>query len=183
MHTLIISQTEPKPFHEGLIPDTDKEKTVSYLVVIFTWPGYITLFIVWIHSCRILLIPQIVYQTILFHFLHHCFIYHFHKVLRMVFFQCRFWLFQNSIYQMLIVLIQIWGWDLLLILSATIEVLAHLAYQPKSLVQSCFIRCRHWHQHWHHHLCTPPLGTGLDIETAYLVYISTYVPHKCTWNI
>ena len=26
-----------------------------------------------------------------------------------------------------------------------------------------------WHRHWH--LCTPPPGTGLDIETSYLVHI------------
>ena len=26
------------------------------------------------------------------------------------------------------------------------------------------------------HLCTPLPGTGLDIETSYLVYICTYVP-------
>ena len=26
-------------------------------------------------------------------------------------------------------------------------------------------------------LCTPPPGTGLDIETSYLVYMCTYVPH------
>ena len=52
--------------------------------------------------------------------------------------------------------------------------LAHLVYQPKSLTQSCIVshhrwcRCRHWH-----HLCTPPPGTGLDIETSYLVFICT----------
>ena len=55
--------------------------------------------------------------------------------------------------------------------------LAHLVYQPKSLIQSCFV-----HRHWCH-LCTPPPGTGLDIETSYLVYICTYIPHMCTSNI
>ena len=51
--------------------------------------------------------------------------------------------------------------------------LAHLVYQPKSLIQSCFV-CR-WHQcHWHcWFLCTPPLATGLNMETSYLVH---YVP-------
>ena len=41
------------------------------------------------------------------------------------------------------------------------------------------------HQCWcqHHCLCTPPPGTWLDIETSYLVYICTYVPHICTSNI
>ena len=66
----------------------------------------------------------------------------------------------------------------------TIEVpyyifLAHLVYQPKNLVQLCFV-CRRWrwhhHQHWHHRLCTPPPATGLDIEASYLVYRCTYVP-------
>ena len=33
------------------------------------------------------------------------------------------------------------------------------------------------------HLCTLPPGTWLDIETSYLVYICTYVPHVCTSNI
>ena len=28
----------------------------------------------------------------------------------------------------------------------------------------------------HHHPCTPPPGTGLDIEISYLVYICTYSP-------
>ena len=36
------------------------------------------------------------------------------------------------------------------------------------------------HHHW---LCTPPPGTGLDIETSYLVYICTCVPHICPLNI
>ena len=42
--------------------------------------------------------------------------------------------------------------------------LAHLVYQPKSLMQSWFVRrCWHWRRwcHWHH-LCTPPPVTGLD---------------------
>ena len=66
--------------------------------------------------------------------------------------------------------------------------LAYLVYQPKSLIQSCFVR-RCWHCwcrcHHHHHLCTPPPGTGLNIETSYLVHIiiCTYVPHICTSNI
>ena len=61
--------------------------------------------------------------------------------------------------------------------------LAHLVYQPKSLIQPCFV-C-HW-RHWHHHrhrLCTPPPGTGLDIETSHLVHTCTYVCHICTSNI
>ena len=33
--------------------------------------------------------------------------------------------------------------DLLLVMATS-----HLVYQPKSLIQSCFV-C-HWHQHWHH---------------------------------
>ena len=44
----------------------------------------------------------------------------------------------------------------------------------------------HWCQHcwhWHRHLCTPPSGTGLDIETSYLVHICTYIPHICSLNI
>ena len=39
------------------------------------------------------------------------------------------------------------------------------------------------HQHHHCHLCTPPPGPWLDIETSYLVHICTYVPHICTSNI
>ena len=44
---------------------------------------------------------------------------------------------------------------------------------------------RHWCQCWcwHWHLCTPPPGTGLDVETSYLVHICAYVPHICTSNI
>ena len=47
------------------------------------------------------------------------------------------------------------------------------------LCPSCVIilhRCQHqcWHQHWH--LCTPPPGTGLDIETSYLVHTCKYAP-------
>ena len=65
----------------------------------------------------------------------------------------------------------------------SIGLLAHLVYQPKSLTHaSCgvVILCR-WHQHWH--LCTPPHGTGLDIEASYLVHTCTYVPHMFTSNI
>ena len=47
---------------------------------------------------------------------------------------------------------------------------------------SCIV-LRRWCQHWHQHLCTPPPGTGLDIETSYLVHICTYIPHICTSNI
>ena len=32
---------------------------------------------------------------------------------------------------------------------------------------------------WRRLLCTPPPGTGLDIETLYLVHVCTYVPHIC----
>ena len=39
------------------------------------------------------------------------------------------------------------------------------------------------HQRWHWHLCPPPPGTWLDIETSYLVHICTHVPHICTSNI
>ena len=67
--------------------------------------------------------------------------------------------------------------------------LAHLVYQPKSLIQSCFVFCYcigigvvlHWHWCWC--LCTPSPGTGLYIETSYLVHICTWVPHVCTSNI
>ena len=47
--------------------------------------------------------------------------------------------------------------------------LAHLAYQPKSLKQSCLVRRRHCCQHWHHCLCTPLLTTALDVATSNLV--------------
>ena len=60
--------------------------------------------------------------------------------------------------------------------------MAHLVYQPRSLIQSCFVRSCRWHQH-HCHLCTAPPATGLDIETSYLVYIFTYAPHICSSNI
>ena len=44
-------------------------------------------------------------------------------------------------------------------------------------IMNCPIVHRHpWHQCWHHCLCKPPPGTGLGIETSYLVYICTYVP-------
>ena len=59
--------------------------------------------------------------------------------------------------------------------------LAHLVYQPKNLIQLCFV-CRWCCWHWHH-LCTPPPGTWLDIKTLYLVHICTHVPHICTSNI
>ena len=71
-----------------------------------------------------------------------------------------------------------------------IRFLAHLVYQPKSLLQSCIVRhrCCNWHWcHWRCHLCTPPPGTRLDVETSYLVYIIIYAPppppHVCTSNI
>ena len=63
--------------------------------------------------------------------------------------------------------------------------LAHLVYQPKSLMQSCFVV---HHPHWHcptlalSSVHTSP-GTWLDIETSYLVYICTYVPHMCISDI
>ena len=60
--------------------------------------------------------------------------------------------------------------------------LAHLVYQPKSLTQSRFVSGR-WHWRWHCGLCTPPLATGLDIETSYLVYMCTCVPDTCAANI
>ena len=62
--------------------------------------------------------------------------------------------------------------------------LAHLVYQPKSLIQSCFVR--------HCHcisisiviiICAHTPDTWLDIETSYLVHICTYVSHICTSNI
>ena len=58
-----------------------------------------------------------------------------------------------------------------------IELLAHLVYQPKCLIQSWFVWCS-WHrqQHcWHRHLClcTLPPATVLDLETLYLVDICT----------
>ena len=56
--------------------------------------------------------------------------------------------------------------------------LAHLVYQPKSLIQSCFVRCASWvlalalvlsvhTSPWHR----------VDIETSYLVHKCTYVPY------
>ena len=47
---------------------------------------------------------------------------------------------------------------------------------------SCVI-LHHWHRHWCRCLCTPPPGTGLDIETSYLIHVCTCVPHICTSNI
>ena len=32
-------------------------------------------------------------------------------------------------------------------------------------------------------ICTPPPGTGLDVETSYFVNICTYMPHICMSNI
>ena len=59
---------------------------------------------------------------------------------------------------------------LCIMLLFNFHVLGHLAYQPKSLIQSCFV-CRHWH--WH--LCTPLLATGLNIETcAHMSLIYTH---------
>ena len=63
-----------------------------------------------------------------------------------------------------------------------LKFLAHLVYQPKSLIQSCFVH-HHWHRHHWRHLCTPPPVIGLDIETSYLLCIYTYIPHICTLNI
>ena len=57
--------------------------------------------------------------------------------------------------------------------------LTHLVYQPKSFIQLSIVDC-HWHG-WHH-MCAP-LGTGLDAETSYLVYICTYISHVHTSNI
>ena len=57
--------------------------------------------------------------------------------------------------------------------------MAHLVYQPDSLIQSCFVR--RWHRQWcwhRHHLCTRPPTAGLDIETSYLVYTCTCAPYK-----
>ena len=64
--------------------------------------------------------------------------------------------------------------------------LAHVVYQPKSLIQSCFV-----HHLWHRQ-CHPASAlvsvhtlsdTGLYVETLYLVHIYTYIPHLCTSNI
>ena len=60
--------------------------------------------------------------------------------------------------------------------SIQMRVLTHLVYQPRGLIQSCFVR-RHWH------LCTPPPATWFNIETLYLVYMCTYALHMCTSNI
>ena len=59
--------------------------------------------------------------------------------------------------------------------------LARLVYQPKSLIQSCFVH-HHWRRRWH--LCTPPPGTGLYIETLYLVYHVSHWDWKTgkTWK-
>ena len=50
----------------------------------------------------------------------------------------------------------------------------------KEPIQS-YIVFRRWH--WRRHQCTPPLGTGLNIETSQLAYICTNIPHTCTSNI
>ena len=55
--------------------------------------------------------------------------------------------------------------------------LAHLVYKPKEpyTPYTCIVCHQHWNRR--HHLCTPPPTTGLDIETSYLEYLCTYVPH------
>ena len=50
-----------------------------------------------------------------------------------------------------------------------------------SIVVIGVVLCQCWHQHCCP--CTPSPDTWLDIETLYLVYICTYVPHICTSNI
>ena len=61
-------------------------------------------------------------------------------------------------------------------------ILTHLVYQPKSLTQSGFVHCHCWCQYWHwyhhYHLYTPPLATGLDIETSHLVYVLHRINHS-----
>ena len=55
--------------------------------------------------------------------------------------------------------------------------LAHLVYQPKSLIQPWFVCC--WH-HWcwcHHHLCTPPPGTGLEGNFTFGIHMHACPPH------
>ena len=55
--------------------------------------------------------------------------------------------------------------------------MGYLVYQPKGLIQLCFVCLRHrWHQHWCH-LCTPSPATGLDIEASYLVHIRPSLTH------
>ena len=51
------------------------------------------------------------------------------------------------------------------------------------LCPSCVIILHHcWHWCWHH-LYTPTLATGLDMEASYLVHFCTYVHHICKSNI
>ena len=48
--------------------------------------------------------------------------------------------------------------------TSVLKFLAHLIKQPYTIMLSV-VRCR-WHRHWHH-LCTPSLATGLDMETSF----------------
>ena len=45
---------------------------------------------------------------------------------------------------------------------------------------TCAIILHRWHQN---HMCSPPSGIVLDIETSYWVHMCTYIPHICTSNI
>ena len=65
------------------------------------------------------------------------------------------------------------------------DFLAHLVYQPKSLIQSCFV---------HRHCCCHPASAlassvhtshsaQLNIESSYLVHRCIFVHHTCTSNI
>ena len=65
------------------------------------------------------------------------------------------------------------------------RLLAHLVYQPKSLIQSCFVRRASSSSvlslalvlaSASSYVHTFP-GTGLDIETSCLVFLCTHVPH------
>ena len=59
--------------------------------------------------------------------------------------------------------------------ESRVTILAHLVYQPKSLVQSCFV-CRASSSL----LASAP---GLDIEASYLVYISwSQFEHVCKYS-
>ena len=62
-----------------------------------------------------------------------------------------------------------------------IQFLAHLVYQPKSLIQSWIDR------HVSSSLALSSVhsspSTWLDMETSYLVYLCTYIPYVCAYQI
>ena len=57
--------------------------------------------------------------------------------------------------------------------------LAHLVYQPKSLIQSCFVHhCWCWHcHHWcWHHLCIPPWHRVRHRNFIFDIHMHVYPP-------